>query len=189
MSTKATKREDIERAAIELFGQRGFHGTSMPELAKVAGVGPGTIYRHFQNKEALVNSLYQKWKMQLGTEVYMNLPMQGSWRARFKGMWRGLFAFNANNPGVIDFLDFHHHGTYLDEQSKMIEAQSVTVLFALVAGAQVEEILVDLPPPALLAMAYSSFIGLVRAEREGYIQLDEALISLTEERVWAMIRR
>ena len=49
----ADKREAILQAALELFAERGFHGTSVPSVAERAGVGAGTIYRHFESKEAL----------------------------------------------------------------------------------------------------------------------------------------
>lgn len=182
------KREDIERAALALFAERGFHGTSMPELAKAAGVGAGTIYRHFENKEAIVNALYQHWKVQLGHEVFEAIPNL-PWRARVRELWRSLFAFNAAHPGVIGFLDLHHHSGYLDAQSQAIEMQSALAFFALVMEGQQAEALVDLPPPALIAMVYSAFLGLVRAERENYVTLDPDFIDTTFDRIWAMIRR
>ena len=185
----STKRQDIEKAAVRLFAERGFHGASVPEIARVAGVGPGTIYRHFESKEVLVNTLYQHWKVQVGSEVYANLPMSGSWRARFAALWQALFRFDREHPHVIDFIDLQYHSDYLDAQSREVEAQSATILFGLVGMAQAEEVFVDLPPPAVIALVYSSFLGLVRAEREGYLPLTPELIEATEERVWAMIRR
>ena len=189
MSPRASKREDIERAALALFAERGFHGTSMPELAKAAGVGPGTIYRHFENKDALVNAMYQHWKTKMAAEVYANLPMDVPWRERFRGLWQALFQFNADYPGAIDFLDLQFHSDYLDASSRALEQQSASILFAMIAMAQAEQIVVELPPPAVVALVYSAFLGLVRGEREGYLTLNDELLAATEERVWAMIRR
>ena len=56
------RREAILAAALELFSERGFHGTAVPLVAEKAGVGAGTLYRYFESKEALVNALYQRWK-------------------------------------------------------------------------------------------------------------------------------
>lgn len=188
-SGTSTKRDDIERAALALFAERGFHGTAMPDLAAVAGVGPGTIYRHFESKEALVNALYRKWKNQLSLEVYGNLPIHVPWRERFRAVWTALFAFRRAHPGVIEFLDLHHHGDYLDAQSRQIEQASANLLTTMVTLAQAEQILADLPPPALIALVYGTFLALLRAEDEGFVTLDDALIAATEERVWAAIRR
>ncbi len=185
----STKREDIERAALELFATRGFHGTSVPDLASAAGVGAGTIYRHFDSKEGVVNALYQRWKLQLGEEVYNTLPTDLPWRARVQELWRALFRFNRSHPGAINFLDLHHHSGYLDAQSQAIEAQSAMGFFALVLEGQAAEVVVDLPPPAIIAMVYGAFLGLIRAESEGYITLDDAFVDRTFEHIWASIRR
>ncbi|MEJ3657044.1 helix-turn-helix domain-containing protein [Actinomycetes bacterium KLBMP 9759] len=47
-------RERILTAARELFAEAGIGGTSMNDVARRAGVGPGTLWRHFANQEELV---------------------------------------------------------------------------------------------------------------------------------------
>jgi AcrR family transcriptional regulator len=47
-------REQLLWAALELFGTRGFHATSMKDLATAAGVSPPSIYNHFSSKESLL---------------------------------------------------------------------------------------------------------------------------------------
>ena len=46
-------REEILKAATELFSTRGFHETSMAEVARVAGVSKALIFWHFKSKEEL----------------------------------------------------------------------------------------------------------------------------------------
>lgn len=45
---------EIAHAASGVFLERGFHGTSMQEIARAAGVSMGLLYRYFDNKEAIV---------------------------------------------------------------------------------------------------------------------------------------
>jgi AcrR family transcriptional regulator len=45
-------RERVLRTAQQLFAQEGL-GVSLDEIARRAGVGPGTVHRHFPTKEAL----------------------------------------------------------------------------------------------------------------------------------------
>ena len=45
-------REKVLRAAREAFAASGY-GVPLDEIAALAGVGPGTVYRHFPSKEAL----------------------------------------------------------------------------------------------------------------------------------------
>ncbi|MET7511022.1 ScbR family autoregulator-binding transcription factor [Streptomyces albidoflavus] len=46
-------REEILRAAAEVFDERGYNGASMREIMSRAGVTLGAVYFHFPNKEAL----------------------------------------------------------------------------------------------------------------------------------------
>jgi TetR/AcrR family transcriptional regulator, mexJK operon transcriptional repressor len=52
-SRAQAKRERIHRAAQTLFMQHGFEATSMDAIAVAAGVSKPTLYRYYQNKEAL----------------------------------------------------------------------------------------------------------------------------------------
>jgi AcrR family transcriptional regulator len=47
-------REQLLEAAMELFATRGFHATSMKDLASAAGVSPPSIYNHFASKESVL---------------------------------------------------------------------------------------------------------------------------------------
>ncbi len=47
------KEKQIVRAAEELFNSRRFHEVTMEDVCRAAGVGKGTIYRYFKDKEEL----------------------------------------------------------------------------------------------------------------------------------------
>jgi AcrR family transcriptional regulator len=49
-----TSRESIFAAAIQLFGERGYHGASMRDIAKAVGILPGSLYAHIDSKEAVL---------------------------------------------------------------------------------------------------------------------------------------
>src|SRR5258708_13273310 len=45
------RREEITTAARDLFSRKGFHGTSIPDIARAAGISTGLIYHIFSSKE------------------------------------------------------------------------------------------------------------------------------------------
>ena len=47
------KRETILAVAVEAFARDGYRNTDVQAIADKAGVGKGTVYRHFGNKEDL----------------------------------------------------------------------------------------------------------------------------------------
>ncbi|HLK72327.1 MAG TPA: helix-turn-helix domain-containing protein [Streptosporangiaceae bacterium] len=52
----ARNRENVLRAARDAFAESGY-GVPLDEIATRAGVGPGTVYRHFPTKEALFEAV------------------------------------------------------------------------------------------------------------------------------------
>jgi AcrR family transcriptional regulator len=55
--TPETRRQQILDAACDCVRQAGFHGASMAEIAKAAGLSVGQIYRYFENKEAIISAI------------------------------------------------------------------------------------------------------------------------------------
>lgn len=48
------RRDQIRSAAADCFRQHGFHGTSIAQISKAAGMSTGHIYHYFENKEAII---------------------------------------------------------------------------------------------------------------------------------------
>jgi AcrR family transcriptional regulator len=59
--------EKIVVAAREVFAERGSEG-SLDEIAKRAGVGPGTLYRHFPTREDLIDALMRDWTARVASD-------------------------------------------------------------------------------------------------------------------------
>src|ERR671939_2090639 len=50
----ATRREALTREAARLFAEKGYHGTSIGELAEAMGVQKGSLYAHIASKQDLL---------------------------------------------------------------------------------------------------------------------------------------
>ena len=66
------RRAEILEAALHLFSSKGFHDTTMEEVANAAGVAKGTIYLYFQSKEHLLLALKRDF-MQGLTDAVANI--------------------------------------------------------------------------------------------------------------------
>jgi AcrR family transcriptional regulator len=51
---KEQKTRDIARAALRVFSQLGYHQTRMADIAAEAGIGKGTVYEYFRNKQEIL---------------------------------------------------------------------------------------------------------------------------------------
>ncbi|MGE7091855.1 TetR/AcrR family transcriptional regulator [Lysinibacillus sp. NPDC048646] len=59
------RRNEILDAADELFGQRGFDGTSTKEILEKVGIARGTLYYHFKSKEDIMDALIERYSINL----------------------------------------------------------------------------------------------------------------------------
>jgi AcrR family transcriptional regulator len=64
MSAEA-RREVIERAAAEVFAERGYHGASIDAICRRSGVTPPVLYDHFASKLALHRRLLERTRDEL----------------------------------------------------------------------------------------------------------------------------
>jgi AcrR family transcriptional regulator len=51
------RRQQVLDAAAQCFRARGFHGASMAEIARTAGMSPGHIYNLFANKDEIISAI------------------------------------------------------------------------------------------------------------------------------------
>ena len=66
---KEKRRKEIALATLEIFSEKGFEATSMSQIAKLAGIGKGTIYEYFESKEELILSAIKAWVETVQSEV------------------------------------------------------------------------------------------------------------------------
>lgn len=51
------RRQQILCAAAQCFREHGFHGASIAQISKTAGMSAGHIYHYFENKEAIIAAI------------------------------------------------------------------------------------------------------------------------------------
>ncbi len=66
----------IVEIARDVFREQGYDA-SLDEVARRAGVGPGTLYRHFPNRDALLDAIMQSWVDSVGEAVERTLAFEG----------------------------------------------------------------------------------------------------------------
>ncbi|MCW2759129.1 MAG: transcriptional regulator, TetR family [Nocardioidaceae bacterium] len=72
-------RDRIVEVAREVFREQGYDA-SLDEVAKRAGVGAGTLYRHFPARENLLDAIMQSWVDRVDLAVEKSLAREGSHR-------------------------------------------------------------------------------------------------------------
>jgi AcrR family transcriptional regulator len=57
----ARRRAELLAAALALFAERGFHGTTIQDIATATGTASGLIYHYFRSKEELLGAILQRY--------------------------------------------------------------------------------------------------------------------------------
>jgi len=179
----------IQAAALELFAERGFHGTTMPALAERAGVAAGTIYRYFESKEALVNELYASTKRDLLTRLLHDFPFDAEPREQFRAFWWRLAAFARSDPQAFAFLELHHHASYLSQENLTLERAAFLPVLAFLEDTRARKITKPISSEALIAIVWGAFAGLVKADRLQHMTLTDDVIAQAEGCCWDALRR
>jgi len=80
-------REALLAAARGLFGDRGYAGTSLDEIARKAGVTKGAFYHHFSGKQELFLAVFEAVKKELSLAAFpMNVVQDNA------AIWRDLIS-------------------------------------------------------------------------------------------------
>jgi AcrR family transcriptional regulator len=76
MATEISTRDRILEAALSLFAEHGFAGTSVGEIEAAAGLSPrsGALYKHFPSKEAVLEAAFAE-RMEAVDEFNRRLEM------------------------------------------------------------------------------------------------------------------
>ena len=182
-------RERILDAALALFAERGFHGTSMPALAERASVAAGTPYRHFDGKEQIVNEVYRRAKWALLDALLDEFPFDASLREQHRAFFFRMVAFFRERPTMFDFLELHHHQPYLDAENRALEQRSLAPVLAYFEQGRRAGVIRAMPAEALGAVIWGIFSGLRRAARLGHVEPTDELWAHAEACAWDAVRR
>jgi AcrR family transcriptional regulator len=103
-------RQAVLAAAKELFADQGLEA-QMPDLARAADVGVGTVYRHFPTKDHLIAALVAEHFDRLADHAREALKEEDAWAgisqfiryaARIQADDRGLCQVVGSRPEVMD---------------------------------------------------------------------------------------
>jgi AcrR family transcriptional regulator len=109
-SLMSRKRFAIVRAARQAFLEGGYAQTSMDSIAKAAGVGIKTVYRHFEDKDDLFSAVMQAACNPEGFD-----PVSGRWKEPEKEPERPWFAKPPDSALVAAGIEYLQH-VLSDEQ-------------------------------------------------------------------------
>ncbi|MFN8777016.1 MAG: TetR/AcrR family transcriptional regulator [Flavobacteriales bacterium] len=104
MKKQVSRRDKILQTALRMISEGGFHNSPMSELASRSGVAVGTIYHHFESKDALIRALYAACAEQVSAAVLQGVDEKLSNSKRFETMWLNLHSWYSRHALEFSFI-------------------------------------------------------------------------------------
>ena len=190
--SKLDKRDEIVRAALELIAEHGFHGAPMAAIAEKAGVGAGTIYRYFENKDVLIVELFSELEERSYPIIKEGYAPDKPIRERFLHLSTALIRYFIENPLDFRFIEQFFNSPYGVEhrRDKLLGTKDGCDDFKkLFEDGLHQHVTKDLPLVILFDLAFGPILAVARDHILGFIVLEDVLIAKTVEACWDAIKR
>lgn len=186
----------IAKAALELIAEQGFHATPISQIAKQAGVGVGSIYRYFADKDELIHAIHARVEERMHQALAARITEDLTSRDLFMQLVKVLVGHLVVNPLEFKFLEQYFNSPYgvekmrekfLDDADACLCSEQEKPFFTLLSegrGATIK----DLPVPMIHSLAFGPIIFLVRNILSGFVELDDDLLQKFAEGCWDAIK-
>ena len=116
---EGNKEADIFKAAIEVFAEQGYHKAKIWEVAERAGVATGSVYVYFENKEDLLNKIFEKlWAEILSQLTSIKSDVNISPLEKLNSIVDNVFSVFSENPSLAIVFVNEHNTVTLSEDHK-----------------------------------------------------------------------
>jgi AcrR family transcriptional regulator len=150
------KKTAIMKAALKLFTERGFQGTSTAHISKEASVATGTLFNYFPTKEDLINSLYFEVKGELSRSMGKEVQAQSTFQDKLRKMWYNLIEWGIDNQEEFLFVGQFCSSPYITKYTREEVMKEYVFLHDLVKEGIVTEEIRDFSAELTIAMFYQA---------------------------------
>jgi AcrR family transcriptional regulator len=186
--TVEDKGQAILSATLELVSQHGFHGTPMSSIAERAGVGAGTIYRYFKNKEDLINELFLHLKSDISKVMLEGFSPSLPPEKVFRTIWLNTFQYCVQNPAEMMFLEQYHNSPFLTPESEAAMLDILNPLVEYFEASVAAGVLKDMPFQMMSIFVYDITVSYAKKHINGALKMDEKTLELAVQASWDAVK-
>ncbi len=124
--------ERILASALQLFTQRGYFSTSVPDMARTAQVSVGSIYHHFKDKEDVARALFVGLMEGLQEALAKIAHDNATAHDRCRAVMVMLFELTESNRDAMDFMLYAKHRDFLPSERPVCSSKPFETMRAFV---------------------------------------------------------
>ncbi|MBI5104887.1 MAG: TetR/AcrR family transcriptional regulator [Solirubrobacterales bacterium] len=132
--TAAERRQELLAAAMHVFGERGYHGASIDDIASQAGVSKALIYEHFASKRELHDELLEEHAGELFRRFEESAARGQTGEERLRGGVDAFFSFVEDHREAWRVLFRDAADPDLEPVIGLLQAQATRAIVALTAS-------------------------------------------------------
>jgi AcrR family transcriptional regulator len=116
------KEERIIDAVYVIAGKRGLAGIDITGISKEAGVGVGTLYTYFKNKEEIILEAFLKVENKVTQKMFEQLDLSRSTRDSLKRIYVNMLNYRLEHYNETVFIDQYFQSNYMQiDLSKQLD--------------------------------------------------------------------
>ncbi|HHW06268.1 MAG TPA: TetR/AcrR family transcriptional regulator [Clostridia bacterium] len=123
MTGTPDKKSSIIRAAFRLFAEKGFHHTTVDEIAALAGVGKGTVYEYFSSKQKLLQEMLLLASDYYFSDFTRHMEGIGDLKEKLKRLVELHFQFFVEHRDIARVVLFEHRYITEDLGDLLVEKE------------------------------------------------------------------
>ncbi len=158
-------KERILNAALEMFSRQGYAGTNIRELTGSLGLGKSSMYRHFESKEEIWNTLLDEmiryYAERFGSAE--NLPPVPDSPEELTELTMRMVKLTVSDEKIVMTRKVLQIEQFRDERARGLATKhfltGLTEMFAYVFRGMMEKGLLKEDDPEMLAFAYTAPIS------------------------------
>ena len=158
-------KERILETALEMFSQNGYNGTNIRELTAALGLVKSSIYKHFEDKEAIWNTLLDRmiayYDERFGSTE--NLPPVPDSLEALVAMTMRMVDFTVHDEKIVMTRKLLTIEQFRDERARALATKhfltGLSEMFTHIFSGMMDRGLLRRDDPAMLAFAYTAPIS------------------------------
>ncbi len=170
MSTK----ERILDAALSLFAENGYNGTSVEQIAGIVGIKAPSLYKHFKGKEDILNALIDsaevRYEEMFGSEKHIGKIPES--REEFIKVTMGRISFTMRDPIIRKTRKFlvqeQFRNERISEVTTMHQLDGIQRMYAKIIQGMMDKEIVKQDDPELLSaeLTAPAVLQIARSDRQ-----------------------
>lgn len=172
-------KDKICHSAIQLFVEKGYHATSIPDIVNAAEVSTGALYHHFKSKEELAKYMHEKVTCKFIEKYTTRVKVLEKFEDKIKEFVKMMFEWHKEKPYVVKYLTTSRPHEILNRRTTICSEEGIKVIGEMISSG-LSSLELSISDYFLAAAVISgTIIQYINLKNDGYVEKD--LVDMSDD--------